>query len=125
MLRDDFQAAILREEFLEHAEVHGNMYGTSHWAAASLAASGKVPVLDIDVQGSKQVLFHVVLEIWVTDLRTLSIARIRSPGCTGITNCPDFVCFSLPHSLLCCHRKGHNEDRRSVFGVQINLLGSV
>jgi guanylate kinase len=41
--------------FLEHALVHGNMYGTSLAAVASVSADGKHCVLDIDVQGAQQV----------------------------------------------------------------------
>ncbi|KAG2482658.1 hypothetical protein HYH03_018431 [Edaphochlamys debaryana] len=41
--------------FLEHAEVHGNMYGTSLAAVADVGRSGKVAVLDIDVQGAANV----------------------------------------------------------------------
>lgn len=41
--------------FLEHAAVHGNMYGTSIRAVAAVCAAGKVPVLDIDVQGAAKV----------------------------------------------------------------------
>eukprot|EP00775_Hariotina_reticulata_P012850 gene12850-12977_t len=41
--------------FLEHALVHGNMYGTSLAAVARVSAEGKHCVLDIDVQGAQQV----------------------------------------------------------------------
>ncbi len=36
------------------ADVHGNMYGTSLRAVADVGASGKMCVLDIDVQGARQ-----------------------------------------------------------------------
>jgi guanylate kinase len=41
--------------FLEHAQVHGNMYGTSLAAVARVSSEGKHCVLDIDVQGAQQV----------------------------------------------------------------------
>ncbi len=52
--RQDFETRILKGEFLEHAEVFGNYYGThrSEFQQASLA--GKDLVLDIDVQGARQ-----------------------------------------------------------------------
>ena len=51
--RADMLARIGAGEFVETAEVHGNMYGTSH---ASLVALGdRIPVLDLDVQGVRQV----------------------------------------------------------------------
>ncbi|GLT96055.1 hypothetical protein SLE2022_137040 [Rubroshorea leprosula] len=42
-------------KFLESAEVHGNLYGTSIEAVEAVADSGKRCILDIDVQGAGQV----------------------------------------------------------------------
>ncbi|GKV32605.1 hypothetical protein SLEP1_g41199 [Rubroshorea leprosula] len=42
-------------KFLEFAEVHGNLYGTSIEAVEAVADSGKRCILDIDVQGARQV----------------------------------------------------------------------
>lgn len=51
----DFQAMIGRGEFLEHAEVFGNYYGTSHpWVKQALA-QGHDLILEIDWQGAQQV----------------------------------------------------------------------
>ena len=36
--------------FLEHAEVHGNIYGTSFAALDAVKTAGKICILDIDVQ---------------------------------------------------------------------------
>jgi guanylate kinase len=47
--------------FLEHAQVHGNMYGTSLAAVARVSSEGKHCVLDIDVQGAQQVRRNYVL----------------------------------------------------------------
>ena len=41
--------------FLEHAEVHGNVYGTSRHAVQEVQEKGKICILDIDIQGVKQV----------------------------------------------------------------------
>ena len=52
--REEFEARSARDEFLEHANVFGNYYGT-HRAALDLAQrEGKDLVLDIDVQGAGQ-----------------------------------------------------------------------
>jgi guanylate kinase len=52
---NDFVAMQERGEFLESAEVHGNLYGTSHsWVAERLAA-GEDILLEIDWQGAAQV----------------------------------------------------------------------
>jgi guanylate kinase len=53
--REQFQGMIDRGEFLEWADVFGNMYGTSRLDAEKLQASGQDVVLVIDVQGAAQV----------------------------------------------------------------------
>jgi guanylate kinase len=53
--RPEFLAMIERGEFLEHAEVHGNYYGTSApWIREQIAA-GRDLLLEIDWQGAAQV----------------------------------------------------------------------
>lgn len=53
--RPRFEAMAARGEFLEHAEVFGNCYGTT-WAFLEQARrEGRDLVLDIDVQGARQV----------------------------------------------------------------------
>jgi len=42
-------------KFIEHAHVHGNMYGTSREAVEAVRKSGRVCILDIDVQGAKEI----------------------------------------------------------------------
>ena len=39
--------------FLEHAQVHNNFYGVSSAAWESVTNSGKIPILEIDIQGAK------------------------------------------------------------------------
>jgi guanylate kinase len=41
--------------FLEHADVHNNLYGTSKDAVQETLSSGKAAVLDVDVQGARQI----------------------------------------------------------------------
>src|SRR4051794_13655487 len=52
--RECFEEMLGRDEFLEHAEVFGNYYGTHRSYLDQAAASGKDLVLDIDVQGERQ-----------------------------------------------------------------------
>ena len=53
--RTAFEQMIAAGEFLEHAEVFGNLYGTSRTDTERLQASGQDVVLVIDVQGAAQV----------------------------------------------------------------------
>ncbi len=55
--RSVMEAQVAQGLFLEHADVHGNMYGTSLGAVADVGRQGKMCVLDIDVQGAQQVRF--------------------------------------------------------------------
>ena len=52
---DDFEAMCKANEFLEHATVFGNRYGTSHKVVAKELARGVDVVLDIDWQGAGQI----------------------------------------------------------------------
>ena len=53
--KEDFQAMIDRGEFFEHAQVHGNHYGTSRKAIEDRIQSGEDIVLEIDWQGALQI----------------------------------------------------------------------
>ena len=53
--RDDFEQRIFRGEFLEHADVFGNYYGTCRVETEARLASGRDLMLVIDVQGARQV----------------------------------------------------------------------
>jgi guanylate kinase len=53
--RGEFEAMIKRGEFLEYAQVFGNYYGTSRAVLAQAKQRGNDLLLDIDVQGERQV----------------------------------------------------------------------
>ncbi len=55
---DEFSRRRQRGDFLEWAEVHGNIYGTSRQAVTDRLAQGQDCVLDIDVQGARQLREH-------------------------------------------------------------------
>src|SRR5918993_1133773 len=52
--RDAFEDRIARKEFLEWAEVFGNYYGTHRSVIDRAEAEGRDVILDIDVQGARQ-----------------------------------------------------------------------
>jgi guanylate kinase len=52
--REEFEQRLTNDEFLEHAEVFGNYYGTHTSELDRAAAEGVDLVLDIDVQGARQ-----------------------------------------------------------------------
>ena len=52
---DEFERRLARGEFLEHAMYAGNMYGTPRSEIERAQAAGKALVLEIEVQGARQV----------------------------------------------------------------------
>ncbi|MCO4772419.1 MAG: guanylate kinase [Deltaproteobacteria bacterium] len=78
---EQFDEMVAQGEFLEHATVHTNSYGTHRRQVESMAEGGSVVVLDIDVQGAAQVratgadiLFIFILPPSVAELER----RLRS-----------------------------------------------
>lgn len=53
--RASFEKMIADDEFLEHARVFDNLYGTARASVEALLASGKHVILEIDWQGARQV----------------------------------------------------------------------
>jgi guanylate kinase len=51
-----FEEKINADGFLEYAEVHGNMYGTSRKQIENITNAGKDVILEIDVKGASQVM---------------------------------------------------------------------
>lgn len=52
---EEFQGHISRDEFFEHARVHGNLYGTLKTYVKQNLERGVDVVMDIDIQGAAQV----------------------------------------------------------------------
>lgn len=54
--RQDFERRVAEGKMLEHAVIYGNLYGTPKDFVAQQVAQGKVVILTIDVQGTRQVM---------------------------------------------------------------------
>ena len=79
--RADFEAMIARQEFLEWAEVFGNYYGTHRGVLEQARAEGRDLVLDIDVQGARQLKCQIPEAVTVFILapsRQILEQRLRS-----------------------------------------------
>jgi guanylate kinase len=86
-----FQSMVADGDFVEWAEVHGNLYGTSRSAIETQVAQGHDVVLEIDWQGALQlkalvsdaVLIFILPPSWEELARRIHaefIARNLSPG---------------------------------------------
>jgi guanylate kinase len=79
--REEFEERLARGEFLEHAEVFGNYYGTHANELDRAAAEGVDLVLDIDVQGAGQLKGKIPAAVSVFILapsREILEQRLRS-----------------------------------------------
>jgi len=54
MSADEFKRRVAAGAFIEHAHVHGNMYGTLREPMRAALAAGRLYLLEIDVQGALQ-----------------------------------------------------------------------
>jgi len=52
-------------DFAEHAEVHGNLYGTSKRVLDDMIKEGVDVILDIDTQGARQIKSHFSTAVFV------------------------------------------------------------
>lgn len=66
--RPDFEKKVRDGKMLEHAAIYGNLYGTPREFVESQIVKGKIVIMTIDVQGTRQ-----VMESWGKDRRLLTI----------------------------------------------------
>ncbi|SHE88808.1 guanylate kinase [Clostridium fallax] len=55
LTKDEFREKVAQNDFLEHAEVYGNYYGTPKSKVEEMLDSGKDVILEIDIQGALKV----------------------------------------------------------------------
>lgn len=81
--RADFERMIAKGEFLEWAEVFGNYYGTHRGVLEEARARGLDLVLDIDVQGARQLQCRIPEAVTIFILppsRSILEQRLRARG---------------------------------------------
>jgi guanylate kinase len=81
--RDSFDALVESDGLLEWAEVHGERYGTPREALARAAEAGDHLLLDIDVQGARQVRQRepgAVLVFLLPPTADVLVERLRRRG---------------------------------------------
>ncbi len=96
--REEFQARLERGEFLEHAQVFDNFYGTGRATVEAVLAAGRDVILEIDWQGARQV-------------------RQSAPGCTTI--------FILPPTWAALEQRLRNRQTDSVAVIARRLRDAV
>ncbi|WP_426702027.1 guanylate kinase [Rhodanobacter sp. Col0626] len=99
--RAGFEREIAEGIFLEHAEVHGNLYGTSRTTVQELLTQGRDVLLEIDWQGAQQI-------------------RLSKPDCVSV--------FILPPSRVELERRlrGRGSDSAEVIDRRLrNSRGEI
>lgn len=80
---DDFESLIAKDGFVEHAKFGGNRYGTSKATIEEQTAKGRVVLLDIEMEGVKQIKQSGIDARYVfiapPDMQALE-ARLRGRG---------------------------------------------
>jgi guanylate kinase len=82
----EFRAMIEADEFVEWAEVHGHLYGTSRKTLQDARDQGRFLILDVDVQGAMQVRERVpeaVLVFVLPPSADALVGRLRDRGTEG------------------------------------------
>lgn len=78
LTRPRFDAMAAAGELLEHAEVHGNGYGTPREPVEQALAAGRDVLFDIDWQGTAQLYERMPADIVSVFILPPSIAELRS-----------------------------------------------
>ncbi|XP_064598262.1 uncharacterized protein LOC135464694 isoform X2 [Liolophura sinensis] len=53
--KEEFKEIIKKNDFLEHAEFSGNMYGTSKQSVKDIQQTGRICILDVEINGVKSI----------------------------------------------------------------------
>ena len=83
LTREDFEAKRTADEFVEWAEVHGNLYGTLFSELDRCLATGKDVILELDVQGMeslKEIRHDVVTVFLMPPSLEVLETRLRNRG---------------------------------------------
>ncbi len=82
----EFENMARHAEFLEHNEVHGNFYGTAKSEVLPRLAAGEDVVLDIDVQGARDIraAYPQAISIFIVPSSAAELeTRLRKRGLDG------------------------------------------
>ena len=78
IMRERFEAMRQNNELLEHAEVHGNYYGTPRAPVEEVLKCGRDVLFDIDYQGTQQVRSKAPEDVVTVFILPPSIRELRA-----------------------------------------------
>lgn len=91
MDRDAFTAMIKKNEFVEWAEVYGNLYGTSRQELERILLSGKNVLLEIDVEGARNVKNMFGARVAAVFIVPESFEELKRRLCARNTDAEDVI----------------------------------
>ena len=97
LTREEFMKRVEAGEFLEWAEVHGNLYGTLKSEMDRLAASGQDAVLEIDVQGAAS-LRHLGADIVSVFIMPPSVEELERRLTKRGTDAPEVIALRVQNA---------------------------
>lgn len=75
--KEEFEAGIKNEEFLEWAVVHGNYYGTNKNRVDDIAKRNKIALFDIDVQGYEAIRSNCLARVVSVFINTKDLSTLK------------------------------------------------
>lgn len=91
----EFHQKIAHGEFLEHAIVHGNYYGTLRSAVERSMAEGKIVLMDLDVQGGLNVKKQMAARAVLIFIKPPSMDSLRERLALRNTDRPEDIDLRL------------------------------
>ncbi|MDM8540794.1 guanylate kinase [Desulfococcaceae bacterium HSG9] len=97
--KDEFERGILNSQWAEWAEVHGNYYGTSATFLDRILNKGGKVLLDIDVQGSQQILKCHPQAVTIF-IMPPSLDELRSRLQNRASDSPEIIAKRIKNAIL-------------------------
>jgi len=97
--RETFHRMRDEEEFLEWAEVHGNLYGTSLETVKNQVTFGSDIILDIDIQGARQIRTVKDIDAIAIFIVPPSLAELERRLTSRNTDSSNTISLRLENSL--------------------------
>lgn len=89
--KDEFEQMIKQGEFVEYAQYSGNYYGTSYQTLRDQEAKGKVCVLEIEIEGVKQIIHRPEIRARYVFVHPPSLEILRNRLTSRGTETSDIV----------------------------------
>ncbi len=107
--RDEFRAHIENGDFIEHAEVYGNLYGTLRAPIDACTERGNTFLLEIDVQGALQ-LKELGIDGLYVFIAPPSMEVLRERLVNRGTDTPEVIERRLRKATDECNEKGRYDQ---------------